>query len=143
MRILAVDDDEDLLLLYRVGLESDGHQVSQATSGVAAVESARGGAFDLVLLDMMLPVLDGFGVLDALSSDPSTSGLPVIIVSARVGISDQLRGLECGAVAYLTKPFSVDGLRGLVASIGALDRDALNRLRADALTRIGPAREGT
>ncbi len=140
MRVLTVDDDVDLLLLYRVTLESDGHEVSEATTGPAAVEAARAGAFDVVLLDMMLPGLDGFGVLAALSDDPTTHELPVVIVSARVGLDDQTRGLDSGAVAYLTKPFSISRLRSLVTSIGAMSRDALGELRREALARIGTAR---
>lgn len=136
MRVLAVDDDKDLLLLYRVTLESDGHEVSEATSGVAALQAAHAGTFDLILLDMMLPEIDGFGVLDALGAGHLTDELAVVIVSARVGIEDQIRGLQSGAVAYLTKPFSVDVLRSLVTSLGAMDHDDLDALRSESLARI-------
>lgn len=137
MRVLVVDDEVDLLLLYRVSLECDGHDVFEAANGWDAVESARVGDFELVLLDMMLPGLDGFGVLAELARDPRTADLPVVIVSARIGVEDQIRGLESGAVAYLTKPFSIDGLRSLVSSIGAMDAKALQQLCADGLARLG------
>lgn len=136
MRVLAVDDDVDLLLLYRVTLETDGHDIVEATDGLKALEAARNGGFELVLLDMMLPRLDGFGVLAGLGSDPRTAELPVVIVSARISVEDQLRGLEGGALAYLTKPFSIPGLRSLVSSIGSMDPGARHRLRSDALARL-------
>lgn len=137
MRILAVDDDLDLLLLYRVMLESDGHEVNQATNGSAALTAAREGDFELVLLDMMMPEIDGFGVLAAMSEDPRAGQAPVVIVSARVGVADQLRGLDAGAVAYLTKPFSIDRLRSLVSSIGAMRAEEVQSLRRDAMARLG------
>jgi len=110
VRVLAVDDDVDLLLLYRVTLESDGHEVAEATTGPDALEAARAGNFEIVLLDMMLPGLDGFEVLTALGDDP------------------------------LTKPFSIERLRSLVASIGSTGTDELHQLRADALARISHGR---
>lgn len=136
MRVLAVDDDVDLLLLYRVTLETDGHDVAEATDGLGALGAARTGGFELVLLDMMLPGLDGFGVLAGLSDDPRTAELPVVIVSARITVEDQVRGLEAGALAYLTKPFSIPHLRSLVSSIGAMDPTARHKLRSDALARL-------
>jgi len=138
-----VDDEVDLLLLYRVSLEGDGHEVSEATNGLDAVETARVGKFELVLLDMMLPGLDGFGVLAELGRDPRTKELPVVIVSARTGVDDQIRGLESGAVAYVTKPFRINRLRSLVSSISAMDAGARNRLREDAMARLGPAGNGS
>lgn len=142
MRVLAVDDDEDLLLLYRVTLESDGHEMSEATTGQDALAAVEIGDFELVLLDMMLPGLDGFGVLAELGRDRLTDELPVVIVSARIGVEDQRRGLESGAVAYLTKPFSIDRLRSLVSSIGAMDPHGRRRLRREAIARLGPAGDG-
>ncbi len=142
MRILAVDDDADLLLLYRVTLESVGHEVSEATTGRGALEALKVGDYEVVLLDMMLPGLDGFGVLAALGRDPLISELPVVIVSARVSVEDQLRGLESGAVAYLTKPFSIDRLRSLVTAIGGMDAAARRRLRGDAIARLSSAGAG-
>lgn len=137
MRVLAVDDDVDLLLLYRVTLESDGHEVSEAINGRDALDMLRDGQFELVLLDMMLPGLDGFGVLAELGHNRLTNELPVVIVSARISIDDQIRGLESGAVAYLTKPFSIDRLRSLVVSIGAMDAEARRQLHRDAMARLG------
>lgn len=142
MRVLVVDDDPDLVLLFRVALESDGHDVSEATDGRHALEVALGGSFELVVLDMMLPGLDGFGVLAELGRDPRTRELPVVIVSARTSVDDQIRGLESGAVAYLTKPFRIDRLRSLVSSIGAMDPGTRHRLRDDAMARLGSTGNG-
>lgn len=141
MRLLAVDDEVDLLLLYRVALDHDGHDIVEATTGLEALRLAREAApadpFDLVLLDLMLPGLDGFGVFAELKEDPATRDLPVIIVSARISVDDQIRGLQSGAVAYLTKPFSIEQLREVVRDVGAAARSDLERLRLDALRRLG------
>lgn len=143
MRLLAVDDEEDLLLLYRVALAADDHDIVTVMTGADALRVARESAssepFDLMLLDMMLPGVDGFGVLAGLAEDPATSDLPVIIVSARISVGDQVRGLEAGAVAYLTKPFSIDNLREIVQAVGSMPRGDLHRLRVEALERLGGA----
>lgn len=141
MRLLAVDDEVDLLLLYRVALDHDGHEIVEATTGLEALRLAREAAqadpFDLVLLDLMLPGLDGFGVLAELKDDPATRDLPVVIVSARISVDDQILGLESGAVAYLAKPFSLEHLSEVIKSVGTAARDELERLRLDALRRLG------
>lgn len=141
MRLLAVDDEVDLLLLYRVVLDADGHEIVEATTGADALRLAREAAssepFDLVLLDMMLPGMDGFGVLAGLAEEPATRDLPVVIVSARISVDDQIRGLESGAVAYLTKPFSIEHLRALIQDVGTRPREDLHRLRVEALDRLG------
>lgn len=136
LRILAVEDEADIRFLYRVMLEGDGHEVTEAVNGTDALALASAGAFDLVLLDMMLPDLDGFGVLSGLAADPRTSELPVVIASARIAVEDQLRGLRAGAVGYLTKPFSVDRLLGLVAEIGAMTPHERVGAREDAIARL-------
>lgn len=136
LRILAVEDEADIRFLYRVMLEGDGHEVTEAVNGTDALALASAGAFDLVLLDMMLPDLDGFGVLSGLAADPRTAELPVVIASARIAVEDQLRGLRAGAVGYLTKPFSVDRLLGLVADIGAMSAGERAATREDAIARL-------
>jgi DNA-binding response OmpR family regulator len=141
VRLLAVDDEVDLLLLYRVVLDADGHEIVEATTGADALRLAREAAssepFDLVLLDMMLPGMDGFGVLAGLAEEPATRDLPVVIVSARISVDDQIRGLESGAGAYLTKPFSIEHLRALIQDVGTRPREDLHRLRVEALDRLG------
>jgi DNA-binding response OmpR family regulator len=141
MRLLAVDDEVDLLLLYRIALETDGHEIVDATNGVDALRLARDAAasdpFDLVLLDMMLPGIDGLDVLTGLREEPATRDLPVVIASARISVDDQIRGLQSGAVAYLTKPFAIEDLRELVRSVGTLAPGELHQLRIDALQRLG------
>lgn len=139
LRILVVEDETDILFLYRVMLEGDGHEVTEATNGLDAVALAVAGAdaFDLVLLDMMLPDLDGFGVLAALAADARTKDLPVVIASARIAVEDQLRGLRAGAVGYLTKPFSIDRLVSTVRSIGRMTAAERTRARDAAIARLG------
>lgn len=137
MRVLVVEDEADLRFLQRVTLESAGHTVLEAADGAAAIAAARTNELDLVLLDMMLPEIDGFGVLAALASDPRTESLPVVIVSARVDADDQLRGLRAGAIAYVTKPFSVDHVQLLVAELGAIGPAERQARRQDAIARLG------
>ena len=112
----------------------------EATNGTDALQRAReaatGEPFDLVLLDMMLPGIDGLDVLAGLRGDPATRDVPVVIVSARIGVDDQIRGLEAGAIAYLTKPFSIDHLRGLIRAVGAAPRSEVERRRSDTLGQL-------
>jgi CheY-like chemotaxis protein len=136
MRVLVVEDEADLRFLHRVTLESVGHTVLEAADGSEAITAARTHELDLVLLDMMLPEVDGFGVLAALAADPRTEHLPVVIVSARVDAGDQLRGLRAGALAYVTKPFSVDEVQLLVAALGAMGPVERQASRQDAITRL-------
>ena len=108
MRILVVDDDEDIRTILRVVFESQGHEVIEATDGDAALSSVLGDEPDIVVLDVMLPSVDGYSALRRLRALSRTEGVPVVILSARAFSEDIRRGLELGADRYVTKPFAPD-----------------------------------
>jgi len=105
-KILAVDDEPDLIDLMQYHLVRAGHEVTTATNGWEAIHSVRQNRPDIILLDLMLPDLDGFGVCEILRRDPLTATIPIVIVSAWSSPDSRHLGLELGALDYLTKPFS-------------------------------------
>jgi two-component system, OmpR family, alkaline phosphatase synthesis response regulator PhoP len=104
--ILTVDDERDVLELIRFHLVKAGHRVLMAASGREALDVIRAQRPDLVLMDLMLPDIDGFGVCEILRRHPSTAAIPIVIVSAWGTPDSRNLGLELGALDYLTKPFS-------------------------------------
>jgi DNA-binding response OmpR family regulator len=105
-RVLVVDDEEGIRVLCRVNLELGGFEVLEASDGVEALEKARAERPDLVFLDLMMPRMDGWQVLDELKNDASTAGIPVVILTARTSEEDQMRGWGEGILEYLAKPFN-------------------------------------
>lgn len=105
-RILAVDDEPELTGLMQYHLRRAGHAVDTAANGWEAIDCVRKNRPDLILLDLMLPDLDGFGVCEILRRDPLTATIPIIIVSAWASTDSRHLGLELGALDYITKPFS-------------------------------------
>jgi len=105
-RILIVEDEEDILELIRYNLTREGYRVSAATSGEDGLRAAMRDKPDLVVLDIMLPGIDGIEVCRRLKADPQTRYIPVVMVTAKGDESDVVTGLELGADDYLTKPFS-------------------------------------
>lgn len=103
VRVLFVEDDPSVAQMYRLKLELDGYDVEVATDGEKALEMARSNAPDIIFLDIRLPKLDGFGVLDALRKDPRTERLPVVILSNYSEKQLIERGLRMGARDYLIK----------------------------------------
>lgn len=104
--VLVVDDETDILELVAFNLERQQYKVLTAGDGISAVKLAREKIPDLIVLDVMLPGLDGFGVYRELRADPRTSGIPVLMLTAKGEINDRIAGLELGADDYVTKPFS-------------------------------------
>lgn len=105
-RILAVDDEPELTDLVRYHLTRAGHNVAIAGNGWEAIEEIRREKPDILLLDLMLPDLDGFGVCEILRRDPNTATIPIVIISAWTSSDSRNLGLELGALDYITKPFS-------------------------------------
>lgn len=105
-RILAVDDEPELTDLFHYHLTRAGHSVEVAANGWEAIEAIRRSRPDLILLDLMLPDLDGFGVCEILRQNPATATIPIVIVSAWSSPDTRNLGLELGALDYITKPFS-------------------------------------
>ena len=118
-RILVVEDDPDISELIAHYLTRAGHQVERLAHGGEAPRRVRETSPELVVLDIMLPGLDGMMVCQALRSDPATASIPIIMLTARGEESDRVAGLELGADDYVTKPFSP---KELVARVGALLR---------------------
>lgn len=104
--ILVIDDEEDILELARYTLTKEGYEVTTLTSGDEAVETVKSEHPDLILLDLMLPGLDGFEVCKLLKRDSDTAEIPIIMLTAKGEESDIITGLELGADDYITKPFS-------------------------------------
>ena len=105
-KILAADDEPDALELIEVNLKSAGYEVLTAVDGREALQKARAAMPDLILLDIMLPEMDGLEVCKALRRDAATMSLPIIMLTARTAEIDRVLGLELGADDYITKPFS-------------------------------------
>lgn len=105
-KILVVDDEEDILELVRYNLAREGFELLTATSGEGALEIARAQSLDLVVLDLMLPGIDGLSVMKKLKGLPATQAVPVILLTAKGEEADVVAGLELGAEDYITKPFS-------------------------------------
>src|SRR3954463_7443256 len=103
-KILLIEDDRETASYLAKGLNQEGHSVEQATNGQDGLFRATDGSFDLIILDRMLPVLDGIAVLKALRA--ARIDTPVLILSALASVGDRIEGLECGSDDYLVKPFS-------------------------------------
>ena len=114
MKILVVDDERVLVKGIKFNLESEGYQVETAYDGEAAVELARGGAFDLIILDLMMPRIDG---LQACMRIREFSNVPVIMLTARSEDTDKIIGFECVADDYITKPFNILELKARVRAL--------------------------
>jgi DNA-binding response OmpR family regulator len=108
--ILVADDEPGLREIVRVNLESEGYRVLEATDGIEALQMVEQAHPDLLILDIAMPRLDGWQVLSRLEAQPATAGLPVLVLTARANEEDVLRGLEEGAVQYITKPFYPEDL---------------------------------
>lgn len=116
-RILVVDDDPDILQFVRLNLELDGFTVELAGGGREALEKAAAAPPDLMLLDIMMPEIDGLTVLRRLRTDPGTANIPVIVLTARSLAEDRVKGLDLGADDYITKPFDLEELIARVRTV--------------------------
>ena len=106
MRILVVDDEPDAIELIRFNLKASGYEVLTAEAGEEALAKARKFSPDMILLDVMIPEIDGLEVCKILRRDPATASLPIIMLTAKASEIDRVLGLEFGADDYVTKPFS-------------------------------------
>jgi CheY-like chemotaxis protein len=104
--VLVVDDEDDIRELCRVNLEFEGLQVLDAADGPTALELVGRARPDVIFLDLMMPAMDGWEVLRRLKEDDATSDIPVVLLTARTGEQDQMRGWEEGILEYVSKPFN-------------------------------------
>jgi DNA-binding response OmpR family regulator len=104
-RVLVIDDEGPIRLLCRVNLEAAGMVVDEAENGATGIEAARKERPDVILLDVMMPGMDGWDVFGELVKEERTATIPVVFLTARAELRDQARGLELGGVDYVTKPF--------------------------------------
>ena len=134
-KVLIVDDEPDVLLLLRVNLEAAGYQTVLAADGETALIKIDESDPDVVLLDIMMPVMDGWGVLRALSERDNAPR--VVVVSAKSSDRDIVRALTSGALDYITKPFDPDDLVDVVARTVNDSFDALEQHRQQMIERCG------
>jgi len=139
-RVLVIDDEPPIRLLCRVNLEAEGMQVLEASDGLSGVDVARSEIPDVILLDVMMPGLDGWRVAEELLDDERTHGIPIIFLTARAELRDRARGLDLGGVDYVTKPFNPVDLaplvRDLLKRVGRGEREALRREKINELREL-------
>jgi DNA-binding response OmpR family regulator len=139
-RVLVIDDEAPIRLLCRVNLEAEGMEVLEAPDGPSGIEQARTASPDVVLLDVMIPGLDGWGVAEELLDDPKTTDIPIIFLTARAELRDRARGIDLGGVDYVTKPFNpvelAPRIRDLLARVDAGERDELRKSKLAELRSL-------
>jgi len=116
-KILIVDDELDTLLPLKRALEMEDFNVIEAQDGAEALEKVRSEIPDLLLLDLMLPKLNGFEVCQRLKKDDATNSIPIIMLTAKGETSDKIKGIEIGADDYVTKPFDLDELKARIKAV--------------------------
>jgi two-component system alkaline phosphatase synthesis response regulator PhoP/two-component system response regulator VicR len=116
-KILAVDDEKHIVRLVQINLQKEGYDVITASTGREALEKVAADKPELIIMDVMMPELDGFGALKILKEDPATASIPVIMLTAKAQDADVFQGWKSGADLYLTKPFNPQELITFVKRI--------------------------
>lgn len=116
-RILVIEDEPDLVQMMKIRLEANGYEVLTAYDGVEGLERALKEHPDLIILDLMLPKMDGYKVLSLLKQDAQLGKVPIALFTARAQEEDIKRGLQAGADAYIRKPFQAEELLGTIRSL--------------------------
>jgi CheY-like chemotaxis protein len=133
--VLVVDDEQSIRLLCRVNLGASGMEVLEADDGNAGLELARSEQPDLILLDVMMPGLDGWDVARELAQDAATRDIPVVFLTARAEAADRRRGAQLGGVGYVVKPFDPVGIgevvEDVIERVGRGERAELKRSLSD------------
>jgi DNA-binding response OmpR family regulator len=136
-KVLVIDDEAPIRLLCRVNLEAEGIDVVEAPDGPAGIETAQQERPDVILLDVMMPGLDGWRVAEQLLEDDRTTRIPIIFLTARAEFRDRAKGLDIGGIDYITKPFNPLELAPLVrALLARIDRGERDELRAEKLSEL-------
>ncbi len=135
--VLVIDDEAAIRLLCRVNLEAEGMEVLEAGDGKTGLELARSGRPDAILLDVMMPGVDGWRVAEELLSEDGTRDIPILFLTARAELRDRARGLDIGGVEYITKPFNPIELASLVQNlVDRLHRGERDELRREKLAQL-------
>lgn len=134
-RILIVDDSADIRQLLSAILVEEGHKVVVAPDGQKALELMEADPPDLLILDIMMPVLDGYGVLKEIKRNGLRNDVRILILTAKASESDWVRGYKMGADQYLTKPFGSDELLAAIEGMLTLTKDQLKRRTEDELAK--------
>jgi DNA-binding response OmpR family regulator len=141
--VLVIDDEAPIRLLCRVNLEAEGMAVLEAANGPDGLEQAKGERPDVILLDVMMPGLDGWQVAERLLEDDGTAGIPIVFLTARAEFRDRARGLDVGGIDYVTKPFNPLELAPLVRSVlERLDKGERDEVRREKLAALRRLMEG-
>ena len=139
-RVLIIDDEAPIRLLCRVNLEAEQMEVIDAGDGPTGLEKARSEQPDVILLDVMMPGLDGWQVAEALLDDERTRSIPIVFLTARAELRDRARGLDLGGIDYITKPFNPVELaslvRHLVERVGNGELELLRREKISELRQL-------
>ncbi len=137
IKVLVIDDEAPIRLLCRVNLEAEGMDVLEAADGPSGLRKAQAEAPDVILLDVMMPGLDGWRVAEELLDDQRTEGIPIVFLTARAELRDRARGIDLGGVDYVTKPFNPVELAPLVRDlIARVERGERDELRRQKLTEL-------
>lgn len=116
-KILIVDDEKDIVLILQERLLMAGYEVVTASDGVSGLKAAKESKPDLIVLDLMLPKMDGYTVCNLLKKDIEYSKIPIIMLTARAGEADRVKGLQSGADLFITKPFDQKSLLDKIAEL--------------------------
>ncbi len=139
-RVLVVDDEAPIRLLCRVNLEAEKMDVVEAADGPSGLETARRERPDVILLDVMMPGLDGWRVAEELLEDPNTNQIPIVFLTARAELRDQARGLDLGGLDYVTKPFNpvelAQTIRDVISRVEGGERDELRKAKLAELRAL-------
>ena len=136
-KVLVIDDEAPIRLLCRVNLEAEKMEVFEAADGLSGLETARIEKPDVVLLDVMMPGMDGWQVAERLLEDEATSQIPLVFLTARAELRDRARGLELGGVDYITKPFNPVELASMVeAMLERVRRGERDELRREKIAEL-------
>jgi DNA-binding response OmpR family regulator len=137
MKTLVIDDEAPIRLLCRVNLEAEGIEVLEAAEGESGLALAKKERPDAILLDVMMPGLDGWNVAERLLADEATREIPIIFLTARADLRDRVRGLDVGGLDYVTKPFNPVDLATLVRDVvGAVERGEREQLRRERVAEL-------
>jgi two-component system, OmpR family, phosphate regulon response regulator PhoB len=135
--VLVIDDEAPIRLLCRVNLEAEGLEVLEAPDGAAGLEIAREQRPDAILLDVMMPGLDGWAVAEQLLTDERTDSIPIVFLTARADLRDRARGIDLGGLDYITKPFNPVELATLVKRVvSAVESGERDDLRSEKISQL-------